>query len=152
MTIFWSLFHVKKPPFFHFNKKYRTSVFGGVGEPPLKFDQVTDSLIDNYWQNTPQIVPRNYGVMAAVSNGGAAYRAKGIHILSELIKFPNGTLALDVFGRSHGKLSPHSSENYIRLQKEEMKAGYYNLPKVIQHYKFYLSFENSRCRHYSLWF
>ena len=117
----------------YFNKKFRSEMYG-IETDPKPFDEVSDAELDAYWMNLAQ-PSRELGVMAAISNCGAAYRSKGVRALSELLKYPNGTKALDVFGRCHGKLQDKfDSETYVKLQKEEMKPGYFSLPKVIRHY------------------
>ena len=115
----------------------------------LNSTEPSDKNLDKNVKNSlKNLKPNQLGVAAAISNCASAYRGKLVRKLSNLIKFPNGTKALDVFGACKDRYQKYPSKNRDYFIETSLKKGFWELPKVLKNYKFYFAFENSRCRNY----
>jgi len=91
---------------------------------------------------------KSRGAVILISNCGSHRRNFLIKRLSQLVRWPNGTRALEVYGRcadAWSSLIINENTNTVlaarRYKNQEIKAE-------LMKYKFYLSFENSQCKDY----
>lgn len=123
-----------------------------IDDEKLSFEKLTDEILLKQFRhdmeqiNGDQVNP--LGVATAVSHCSAPYRGKTVKTLTDLIRYPNGSHAVDVYGACKSHYQKYDTEARDNLQNTTMDVGYFSLPYTLKNYKFYLSFENSRCRHY----
>lgn len=109
---------------------------------------VTDKELNDNLKNGPNLV-NDLGVAAAISNCEPQYRGKLVEKLSNMLRYPNGDHALDIFGACRNRYQKYESKTRDFFQNNTMQRGtHQSLPQTLKNYKFFLSFENSRCRHY----
>lgn len=90
------------------------------------------------------------GAVAMISNCRSSRRNVLITRLSELVRWPNGTRAIEVYGKCAKKLSiMNDTPNPILARPRAFDPeGRQKQKEALKQYKFYLSFENSQCKDY----
>ena len=107
------------------------------------FRDLKDSDLAEFWSER-QIPVKTHGVVVIVSNGRSEFRNRGIKKLDELVRFENGTKALDVFGEMMNRLQPEPSPFKIDIKSDVGRStavGYHRLRKKVEKYKFYSALE-----------
>ena len=115
---------------------------------PMK--ELTDDILDEYLISKPDILnlgrKRDGGVLSVISNCWSEYRGGLVKSLDGMLKFANGTNALNVYGKCADQYQEKINQPFNIVGKT---GSYKNVPDISRRYKFYLAFENSRCRGYS---
>ena len=93
-------------------------------------------------KDLPKFESKNLGVLSVISNCASNYRNQIVKKLVDLIKLPNGNSGLDVFGNCAKIFAPNQTS------KINVPRGPNEIDKLSKNYKFYLSFENSKCKYY----
>ena len=143
----------------YYNSGFREGFYKmGIGEENLvKYSEMTDGILDGYVESIEKMEKEgkekesSLGAIAIVSNCKALYRIKTLKYLAKLLKYPNGTLALDAYGSCGKHIQPRPVEDQDLghpAGPAPLAHGFYSIPHLSRHYKFYFSFENSRCKDY----
>lgn len=82
------------------------------------------------------------GVLVVVSNCDSKYRNSLLHLLSKHIKWPDGSPAIDMYGKCGERYDPN------KRQRNTKKLSTEDFEKMLPEYRFYLAIENSRCTDY----
>ena len=110
---------------------------------------LTDDTVNEYLLSKPEILNlgrnRDGGVLSVISNCWSEYRGELVKSLDGLVKFANGTNALNVYGKCAEQYQEEINQPFNIVGKT---GSYKNVPDISGRYKFYLAFENSRCRGY----
>jgi len=91
----------------------------------------------------PEIIDfniKNHGVLSVISNCASTYRNDLVKKLDSLIILPNGDNGLSVYGHCSKLLSSNPKSS-------EIPRGS-GITELSKNYKFYLAFENSKCKDY----
>ena len=119
-------------------------------------EYLTQDILDDYFDSeeyaifdSNKVFSQNFdkkdlkfkqGVLSIVSNCNSVYRTNYIKKLDNLLFFENGTKALKVFGKcGNHDLDESSFSN---------PKSFRSIPEISKDYRFFLSFENSKCLDY----
>ena len=94
------------------------------------------------------------GVVGVISNCRSEYRNNLVSKLIPFLTWDNSSSAIDLYGGCSEQLFKMSEKYRTKrsIMKGKRAGTWMELPKLLTGYKFYLSFENSKCKDYKLVF
>ena len=127
--------------------RYYSARYSQYNPMPIPIEKLTQQKLDDYYSNLPD-ENHELGVIAVISNCRSVYRSRAVRTLENLIRWPNGTKALDVYGRCAEKYQEEPGPGKNETFQKELGRDPRRVPQVVSKYKFYLAIENSRCKGY----
>ena len=114
-------------------------------EVETRYETVKNADPHELFKITPSrkiVQEKTKGVLVVVSNCDSKYRNSLLHLLSKHIKWPDGSPAIDMYGKCGERYDPN------KRQRNTKKLSTDDFEKMLPEYRFYFAIENSRCTDY----